>query len=146
MVIKVRILEDLCRVFYCVALADNKLLASEFEKLNEHMESLLENAFPELDYDQKVLSMVIKDVNIKAKIISPEGNIEDVVSHFLVAISESITDKALRETVLNQCFSMALADSEFTNTESHFIRQLAQLWDLEDLYNSSRILARALDK
>ena len=26
------------------------------------------------------------------------------------------------------------------------IRQLAQLWDLEDLYNSSRILASALDK
>tara|TARA_Y100000590_G_scaffold469259_1_gene655844 strand:- start:3802 stop:4242 length:441 start_codon:yes stop_codon:yes gene_type:complete len=143
---KVKILEEICRIFYCVALADKKLLPSEFSKLDEQMESLVNNSFPELDYDEKVLSRVINDVNKKAKIISPNGNIEDVVGHFLVAISESLTDKRLRETIINQCFSVALSDSDFANEESHFIQQLAKLWDLEDLYISSGILARSIEK
>ena len=139
-------LENICRLLYCVALADNKLLASEFSKLNEQIESLVDNVFKDLDYDEKVLEAVIHDVNHQAKILSPQGNIEDAITHFLVAISESITDQSLRKTILNQCFTIAVADLDLTHSESRFIKKLSQLWDLEDLYHSSVVLAGSFSK
>jgi uncharacterized tellurite resistance protein B-like protein len=135
-------LENICRAFYCVALADNRILADEFSKLNEQMESIVRSSFQDLQYDQSTLSNVVKTVNQQAQILSGlgEGNIE----HFLIGIAESIKDNALRETIINQCFTIALADNNLAGRESDFIKKLAGLWGLEQFYDQSRKIAGML--
>ncbi len=135
-------LENICRVFYCVALADNKILADEFSKLNEQMESIIKSSFQDLEYHQSVLSNVVKSVNEQGQILFQQGEVN--IEHFLIGIAESIQDQALRETIVNQCFSIAIADKNLAGRESLFIKKLAALWDLEQLYDQSRKMAQIL--
>ncbi len=129
--------KNLCRIFYLVALADNKLLANEFDKLNEQMESVISNMTEDIAYDESILAETIKDLNSKALIVSPNGNIENIIEYFLISSAESIQEHSLRETIINQCFTIALADNELAFEESQFIKKLATLWGLSDLYDSS---------
>ena len=135
-------LENICRAFYCVVLADNKILADEFSKLNEQMESIIRSSFQDLEYDQSILLNVVKSVNEQAEILSHQG--ESNIENFLIGIAESIKDQALRETIINQCFSIAVADNNLATRESDFIKKLAELWGLQQLYEQSRKIAGIL--
>ena len=126
-----------CRLFYCVVLSDNKILASEMNKFFEEVHSIVNHYFKELDYDQGILEDQIEFVHRNANIINPKGDIDSTTNHFLVSIAEAVEDRDFRINLINQSLAIAIADNRLAFRESAFIRKLSILWNLEEEFERS---------
>ena len=132
------------RLFYCIVLSDNKVLAAEMHKFFEQVESIINHYFKELDYDQAILEDQIKFVHHTANILNPKGNIDKTTGYFLVSIAEAVEDRDFRINLINQSLSIAIADNRIAFRESDFIRKLSILWDLEEEFERSLSLILSL--